>query len=198
MYEREILPSRNVLLLPNYLNYLRHYQYRLQCGSKINLPLTVLDQHIHLETTLAMAHKMDRMNAAGFFNYFGSITVKNNVKAFMNIADIFREEVLRIQDTSGLQVYVVYNLLSVSTIEKMARRGGNALGIKTSDGPLTSKSITVCVAFGLVSNQLKLSTSTYIGERTKISKECNVSCGVCYAVSEERHVHQVCSILTCS
>lgn len=103
----------------------------------------VLDERIYQDTTLAMSEKMDRMNAAGFFNYFGSVTVKNNVKVFMAIADIFRDEVSSIKDTFGLQIYIVYNPLTVSTIEKMSRRGGNALGIRPGDGPLTSKLIHV-------------------------------------------------------
>ena len=99
----------------------------------------VLDERVYKDTTLAMSEKMDRMNAAGFFNYFGSVTVKNSVRVFMAIADTFREEVSSIKDALGLQIYIVYNPLTVSTIQKMSRRGGNALGIRPGDGPLTSK-----------------------------------------------------------
>ena len=99
----------------------------------------VLAERVYKDATLAMSEKMDRMNAAGFFNYFGSVTVKNNVKVFMAIADTFREEASSIKDALGLQIYIVYNPLTVSTIQKMSRRGGNALGIRPSDGPLTSK-----------------------------------------------------------
>lgn len=103
----------------------------------------VLDERVYVDTTLAMSEKMDRMNAAGFFNYFGSVTVKNNVKVFMAIAETFRDEVSSIKDALGLQIYIVYNPLTVSTIQKMSRRGGNALGIRSGDGPLTSKLIHV-------------------------------------------------------
>ena len=100
----------------------------------------VLQEHVYLDKALALSQKMGRMNAPGFFNYFGSITVKNSVKVLMVIADIFKEEVDKINKTAGLQVYIVYNPLTIPTIEKMRRRGGNALGLHPGDGPLISKS----------------------------------------------------------
>jgi hypothetical protein len=90
-------------------------------------------------TTLAMSQKMDSMNREGFYNYFGSSTVTNNIEVFMAVAEIFQEEVAKIVDVAGLQVYIVYNPLTVPTIEKMKSRGGNALGLEPSDGPLSSK-----------------------------------------------------------
>ena len=88
----------------------------------------VLDERIYVDTTLAMSQKMDRMNAAGSFNYFGSVTVKSNVRVFMAIADVFRDEIYSIKDARSLQVNIVYNPLTVSTIEKMSRRGGKCPG----------------------------------------------------------------------
>ena len=101
----------------------------------------VLEQWVYLKTTLSMAQKMDRMNPAGFFNYFGSFTVKNNVGVFIAIAAIFEDEVLHIKEALGLQVNMVYNPLTLSTIKQMSRRGGNALGIRPGHGPLTSELI---------------------------------------------------------
>lgn len=91
------------------------------------------------KTTLAMSQKMDSMNREGFYNFFGSSTVKNNVDVFMAVAAIFQEEVEKIADVADLQVYIVYNPLTVPTLEKMQRRGGNALGLEPSAGPLSSK-----------------------------------------------------------
>jgi hypothetical protein len=98
-----------------------------------------LEGYSDKRTTLAMSQKMDSMNREGFYNYFGSSTVKNNVEVFMAVAAIFQEEVAKIADVAGLQVYIVYNPLTVPTIEKMQRHGGNALGLEPSDGPLSSK-----------------------------------------------------------
>jgi len=91
------------------------------------------------KTTLEMARKMDSMNREGFYNYFGSVTVKSDVRVFMAIAEVFKEEVAKITDVRDLQVYIVFNPLTVETIRMMGRRGGNALGIEVEDGPLTSK-----------------------------------------------------------
>lgn len=102
----------------------------------------VLDERIYTAKALVMSQKMDRMNAAGFFNYFGSVSMKNNAGLFMTIAAIFQDEVESIKDAAGLQDYIVYNPLTVSTIEKMERHGGNALGIRPKDGPLNSKPST--------------------------------------------------------
>ena len=102
----------------------------------------VFDERIYTAKALVMSQNMDRTNAAGFFNYFESVTVKNNAKLFMTIAAIFQDEVQSIKGVAGLQVYIVYNPLTVSTSEKMERHGGNALGIRPKDGLLNSKPST--------------------------------------------------------
>ena len=99
----------------------------------------VLEEHIYRDRALAISQNTDRMNAGLFFNYFGSVTVKNNVGPFMAIADIFKDKFEDIKDAAGLQVYIVYNPLTVLTIDKRHRYGGNALGIYSYDRPLTSK-----------------------------------------------------------
>lgn len=91
-------------------------------------------------TILEMSQKMDKLNQGGFYNYFGSITVKNNATVHLAITDIFREEVPTISNITNLQVYIVYNPLTLETIGKMRKRGGNALGIEAGNGALTSMS----------------------------------------------------------
>ena len=100
----------------------------------------VRETYIYQRSTLQMSQKMDFMNAPGFYNYFGSVTVKNHATVHLALADAFCEEVFSIQKTAGLQIYIVYNPLTVETLRKMQTRGGNALGIDPEDGPLTSKS----------------------------------------------------------
>jgi hypothetical protein len=91
-------------------------------------------------STFEMARKMDEMNPPGFYNYFGSITVKNDARAFLSLASVFFEELLYIQKSDGLRVNIVYNPLTIETIRRMHTRGGNALGIDVEDGFLMSKS----------------------------------------------------------
>ena len=100
----------------------------------------VRETYIYQRSTLQMSQKMDIMNAPGFYNYFGSVTVKNDATVHSALADVFCEEVFSIQKAAGLQIYIVYNPLTVETLRKMQTRGGNALGIDPKDGPLTSKS----------------------------------------------------------
>ena len=107
--------------------------------SSQSVSMPVSEQYIYRTTALATAKKMDVMNMDGFYNLFGSITVTNNVETFMQIATVFQEEVLAIVDTHGLQVFIVYNPLTLATVQKMQTRGGNALGIKAGEAPLNSK-----------------------------------------------------------
>ena len=99
---------------------------------------SVLEEYVYVKTTLEMAQKMDRMNEYGFYNYFGSITIQSQTRINMEVANIFFDEVEHIKDATGLQVYIVYNPVSVPAMEQMRRRGGNALGLEPSSGPLTS------------------------------------------------------------
>ncbi|KAI9752324.1 MAG: hypothetical protein M4579_005667 [Chaenotheca gracillima] len=103
----------------------------------------VLQEHIYQMRTLEMSQKMDRMNKDGYYNFFGSMTVKSNAEVNAEIAAVFCDEVGAIANASGLQIYIVYNPLSVSTVQQMQRRGGNALGLVDRDGPLTVVNINL-------------------------------------------------------
>ena len=96
----------------------------------------VLDQVVNHREILDISMKMDRWNPEGFYNFFGSFTFKNDAQTSIAVADIFREEVASIKSARGLQVYIVYNPLTVETISKMSQRGGNALGLTVDGGPL--------------------------------------------------------------
>lgn len=98
-----------------------------------------LDEHFYRLPNLEMAQKMDQMNPEGFFNYFGSLTLQSNSLLNQLIANIFFDEVDNIKNAAGLQIYIVYNPITLSAIQNMEKRGGNALGLDGSAGPLTSK-----------------------------------------------------------
>ena len=108
---------------------------------KLSMPC---ETYLYQRSILHVSQKMDYMNLPCFHNYFGSVTVKNHAKIHLALAGIFCEEVVSIQRAAGLQVYIVYNPLTVETLQKMQTRGGNALGIKLEDGPLTSRSLGPC------------------------------------------------------
>ncbi len=98
-----------------------------------------LDEHIYRLPTLEMARKMGKMNAEGFFNYFGSISFHSDATLSLLIANIFVDEVESIKNATGVQVYIVYNPVTLSAMGHMKKRGGNALGLDADGGPLTSK-----------------------------------------------------------
>lgn len=99
----------------------------------------VLQTNIYERSILEMAQKMDGMNEAGFFNLFGSLTVRSNVQVLLAIAKIFQEEVALIRDAKDLQGYIVYNPLTVSAMRHMRKHGGNALGLSEEDDPLIGR-----------------------------------------------------------
>ena len=98
----------------------------------------VLEQYVHEQDILDVSKKMDRWNPSGFYNFFGSFTFKNDVGTALALAGIFREEVNSIKNANGLQVYIVYNPVTVEAMTQMSKRGGNTLGMKLEDGPLIS------------------------------------------------------------
>lgn len=102
--------------------------------------LSPAEEHVYRRTTLEMAQVMDVVNEDGFYNFFGSVTVKSDEEINLKIAEIF-QEASKILDIPGIKVYIVYNPVTSSTIRQMKRRGGNALGIRETDGPLTSESL---------------------------------------------------------
>ena len=97
----------------------------------------VLQTNVYERSVLDMAQKMDGMNKKGFFNFFGSLTVRSNAQVSIALARIFQQEVDLIRDTAGLQVYIVYNPLTLNAMRQMMKRGGNALGLSEEHGPLT-------------------------------------------------------------
>ncbi|KAH7347076.1 hypothetical protein BKA66DRAFT_432832, partial [Pyrenochaeta sp. MPI-SDFR-AT-0127] len=98
---------------------------------------SVLQSNTYRRSILAMSQKMDGMNPEGFYNFFGSVTVKSHSQVSMVLAEIFQDEVHSIKDEPNLQIYIVYNPLTRAALHQMKKRGGNSLGLVEDDGPLT-------------------------------------------------------------
>lgn len=98
---------------------------------------SVLQTNTYRRSILAISQKMDGMNPGGFYNFFGSVTVKSNSKISLALAEIFQDEVQSVKDEPDIQVYIVYNPLTRNALHQMKKRGGNALGLVEEDGPLT-------------------------------------------------------------
>ncbi|KAJ4297955.1 hypothetical protein N0V90_005854 [Kalmusia sp. IMI 367209] len=103
----------------------------------------ILQTNFYQRSILAMAEKMDTMNPKGFFNFFGSITIRSDADVSMAFAEIFKEETESIKNEIDLQIYIVYNPLTQNALHQMKQRGGNALGLSEDDGPLTVVNINL-------------------------------------------------------
>ncbi|KAK8135212.1 FAD binding domain protein [Apiospora sp. TS-2023a] len=97
---------------------------------------SVLEEHSFTRTPLQMAQVMDRLNEEGYFNYFGSITVRSDPLLCQRIAAIFQREARSIVEVAGVKAYIVFNPLTVPTMQRMKKRGANALGLDREEGPL--------------------------------------------------------------
>lgn len=101
------------------------------------LESSVLQTNSYEKTIFEMAQKMQGMNENGLFNFFGSVTVESDARLLLAFANIFQEEVEVIKTESDLGINIVYNPITLNTLRHMKQKGGNALGLKEEDGPLT-------------------------------------------------------------
>ncbi|KAK8078575.1 hypothetical protein PG996_004745 [Apiospora saccharicola] len=97
---------------------------------------SVLEEHSYTRTPLQMAQVMDHTNQEGYFNYFGSVTVRSDPLLCQRIAAIFQREARSIVEVADVKAYIVFNPLTVPTMQRMKGRGGNALGLDGEEGPL--------------------------------------------------------------
>ncbi|WEW61923.1 hypothetical protein PRK78_007423 [Emydomyces testavorans] len=76
----------------------------------------------------------------GFRQRFATLTYKNSVELQNNMVDIFMEEVKKIEDkVFGPEVFlpvIAFQPVPTTVSSKFSKRGGNALGVSASDGPL--------------------------------------------------------------
>lgn len=71
-------------------------------------------------------------------NRFKTVTFKSDPELIKNITAIFTEEASTVITVPGLAPFFAFQPLSDNIIEHMQKNGGNVLGLKASDGPLTS------------------------------------------------------------
>lgn len=112
--------------------------------------LSVLQTNSYQRTILKMAQKIQGMNEKGFFNLFGSVTVKSDAKVLLALANVFQEEVDLIKDELDLGINIVYNPLTHNALRQMRQNGGNALDLKEDDGPLTGMIDSSCRKTSLI------------------------------------------------
>ena len=82
-------------------------------------------------------------SSAGLRQAFWTWTVKLDKDLAASTKDIFYEEITAITDAADLVAAVSLQVITEPILEKMTVRGGNALGLSATDGPLMNVLITL-------------------------------------------------------
>lgn len=83
-----------------------------------------------------LARELNASNPGGFRETYTTATFKNNPELQVKILDIFVHEVDGIKDAKGILPALVMQPITKDMISYFSKKGGNALGISESDGPL--------------------------------------------------------------
>ncbi|GKZ33031.1 hypothetical protein AbraIFM66950_002748 [Aspergillus brasiliensis] len=75
-------------------------------------------------------------NPNGLRESYWTGTVQLDYELATNITNMFKQELVPIQNVTGIVPALVWQVISTNTMEHMAKNGGNALGLDLSDGPL--------------------------------------------------------------
>ncbi|KAI3047264.1 hypothetical protein CBS147352_6895 [Aspergillus niger] len=75
-------------------------------------------------------------NPNGLRESYWTGTVQLDYDLATNITNMFKQELVPIQNVTGIVPALVWQVISTNTMEHMAKNGGNALGLDPKDGPL--------------------------------------------------------------
>ncbi|KAL6716687.1 hypothetical protein ACLMJK_006255 [Lecanora helva] len=84
----------------------------------------------------SLTRELNASNPSGFRETYTTATFKNNPELQIQILDFFHEEVENLKDAKGFLPALVMQPITKAMISHFSKNGGNALGIKESDGPL--------------------------------------------------------------
>lgn len=87
-----------------------------------------------------LARELNTSNPGGFRETYTTATFKDSAELQVKILEIFEREVEGIKDVNGLLPALVMQPITKAQISHFSKKGGNALGIRESDGPLICKS----------------------------------------------------------
>ncbi|KAI1932579.1 hypothetical protein LOZ58_003749 [Ophidiomyces ophidiicola] len=121
-------------------------------------------------TTKGMTDELARRLPPGLRNQFTTITFKNDAELQNKLVDIYMEEATKLKPQlsteAGFLPAIVIQPIPTTITSKLKKRGGNALGLSESDGPL----ILVNISFqwsAVVDDKVVLPAVQRILERTK-------------------------------
>ncbi|PWY85028.1 FAD binding domain protein [Aspergillus heteromorphus CBS 117.55] len=85
-------------------------------------------------SNITLLFKEDNPN--GLRESYWTGTVQLDLELATNITNMFKTELVPIQNVTGLIPALVWQVISTNTMEHMTKNGGNALGLDAADGPL--------------------------------------------------------------
>ncbi|PYH93127.1 FAD-binding domain-containing protein [Aspergillus ellipticus CBS 707.79] len=85
-------------------------------------------------SNITLLFKEDNPN--GLRESYWTGTVQLDYELATNITNMFKQELVPIQNVTGIVPALVWQVISTNTMEHMTKNGGNALGLDASDGPL--------------------------------------------------------------
>ncbi len=83
--------------------------------------------------------ELQEKNPSGFRETYFTATYQTDAALITEILDIYMSEVETIKDAENVLPAITIQPITQNTIAHFRKRGGNALGISESDGPLTRK-----------------------------------------------------------
>lgn len=87
--------------------------------------------------------ELNASNPSGFRETYTTATLKNSPELQIKITELFVHEIETIKDAAGLLPALVMQPITEPMISHFSKRGGNALGIAESDGPLILLNLAV-------------------------------------------------------
>lgn len=90
-----------------------------------------------------LARELNASNPGGFRETYTTATFKNNADLQVKILEFFVQEVEEIKDAAGILPALVMQPITKDMISHFSKKGGNALGIAESDGPLILMNIAI-------------------------------------------------------
>ena len=104
--------------------------------------LTAVSNTMRISNLTDFALEVGQSPPPGLRNQFTTATYKNSAELMTKMFGIFQEEVDKaapqIKNQEGFLPVLAFQPLTTPMSEKFARNGGNALGVRSDDGPLIS------------------------------------------------------------
>ncbi|EMC93808.1 hypothetical protein BAUCODRAFT_124562 [Baudoinia panamericana UAMH 10762] len=117
-----------------------------------------------------LSREVNQSNPDGMRQTWTTMTFKNDPRVMQASLDIWKEEILPIQNITGLVPALVFQSIPVDVIRHFSKNGGNCLGMDLEDGPLILVNIATMWA-STSDDEAVLSTLERLTERSTAKAE---------------------------